>query len=104
MQISYKNGSGIEVTLEGETVRDMYAKLANVEEIFQESCCGKCSSEDITHVVRTVDDNNFYEIRCNGCRAVLSLGCHKKGGTLFPKRKDADGKYLSDKGWVVWQG
>ncbi len=104
MQIIYRNGSGVEVRLDGETVRDVYQKLANVEEIFQETTCGKCMNEDVTHIVRTVDDNNFYELRCNACRATLSFGCHKSGGTLFPKRKDADGKYLPDKGWVVWQG
>ncbi len=104
MQVKFDNKNGIEITLDGETVRDVYGKLANVEEIFRESCCGKCGSEDVIHVVRSVDDNNFYEIKCNTCRAVLGLGCHKTGGTLFPKRKDKDGKYLPDKGWAVWEG
>jgi hypothetical protein len=26
----------------------------------------------------------------------------KKGGGLFPKRKDKDGNWLPDRGWVKW--
>jgi len=41
-------------------------------------------------------------MRCVECSAKLGLGVHKKGGGLFPKRKDADGKYLPDNGWQRW--
>jgi hypothetical protein len=27
---------------------------------------------------------------------------HKKGGGLFPKRKDKDDKWLPDAGWMKW--
>ena len=31
--------------------------------------------------------NDFFEIVCNGCRAVLSMGVHRgEAGTLFPRR------------------
>jgi hypothetical protein len=36
------------------------------------------------------------------CGARLSFGVHKKGGGLFPKRKDNEGNWLSDNGWVKW--
>ena len=53
-------------------------------------------------VVRNVDGNDYYELRCNDCGAVLAFGQHKKGGTLFPKRKDDEGNYLPNKGWHKW--
>ena len=37
------------------------------------------------------------------CGAVLGFGQHKKGGTLFPKRKDADGNWLENRGWYKYK-
>ena len=36
------------------------------------------------------------------CGAKLAFGANKKGGGLFPKRKDADGNWLPDGGWQKW--
>ena len=41
-------------------------------------------------------------MRCMDCGARLAFGSHKKGGGMFPKRKDADGNYLPDRGWQKW--
>ena len=49
--------------------------------------------------MRTVDDNEYYELRCMDCGAKLAFGSMKKGGGLFPKRKDADGK-LATRQWL----
>jgi hypothetical protein len=38
------------------------------------------------------------------CGAVLSYGQHKKGDTLFPKRKGEDGSWLENNGWYKWEG
>ena len=70
--------------------------------VFEENVCGKCGSENVKLVVRNVDDNFYYEVRCLGCGARLSFGSHKKGGGLFPKRKDGEGNWLPDHGWVKW--
>ena len=35
--------------------------------------------------------------------AALSFGQHKKGDTLFPKRKDEKGNWLENGGWHKWQ-
>ena len=52
--------------------------------------------------MRTVEGNDYFELKCTDCGAVLSFGQHKKGGTLFPKRKDESG-WLKNKGWHKWQ-
>ena len=36
------------------------------------------------------------------CGARLAFGVMKKGGGLFPKRKDADGNWFPDRGWVKY--
>jgi hypothetical protein len=49
-----------------------------------------------------VEGNDYFEIRCADCGAILAFGQHKKGVTLFPKRKDDDGNYLPNRGWHKW--
>tara|TARA_R100000808_G_scaffold63_1_gene511 strand:- start:8332 stop:8682 length:351 start_codon:yes stop_codon:yes gene_type:complete len=103
MKINYTSRSGrVSVELEAETQKDAFEQLSDFQEIFDEIACGKCASENLRFVVRNVDDNQFYEIRCSDCGARLEFGSMKKGGKLFPRRKDKDGNWLPDRGWVKW--
>jgi DNA-directed RNA polymerase subunit RPC12/RpoP len=88
--------------VEGETQRDVFKEIASFEEVFGANTCGKCSSTNVRFVVRENDGNEYFEVRCTDCGAKLSFGSHKKGGGLFPRRKDADGNWLPDGGWVKW--
>ena len=88
--------------IEGDSPRDVFESIARFQEVFEENVCGKCGAENVKLVVRNVDDNFYYEVRCLGCGARLSFGSHKKGGGLFPKRKDGEGNWLPDHGWVKW--
>ena len=36
------------------------------------------------------------------CGAKLAFGVMKKGGRLFPKRKDKENNWLPNGGWVKW--
>lgn len=102
MSFTITTKTGVQVT--GETMKDVFAQLAELEEVFGITHCGKCSGSDVQYTVRTVDDNDYYELRCKNisCRARLAFGVNKKGGGLFPKRKDGDGKWLPDGGWMKW--
>jgi len=106
MKLNYTTKNGrISVELEGDAQTDIWEKLANFQEIFEETACGKCGSENLRFVTRQdKEDNKYYELRCleKGCRARLSYGCHKKGGGLFPKRKDEQGTWKGNNGWTVW--
>lgn len=92
------------IELEAAKQKDIFEQLSSLQEIFGESTCGKCGKDNLKFQVREVDDNKYYELRCKDCGAVLAFGSHKKGDTLFPKRKDADGKFLENKGWTKWDG
>lgn len=85
--------------IEGKSIKDMWKNLSDISEVFGDQQCGACKSENISPVHRVVDDNDFYEMRCNDCYAKLSYGQHKKGDTLFPHRKDKDGNYKKNGGW-----
>ena len=102
MKAKYKVGDKLEFELDGAGQKELFKEIASVQEIFGEAKCGICGSENIKFVVRVVEDNEYYELRCLDCGAVLSYGQHKKGGTLFPKRKDADGNYTKNNGWYKY--
>ena len=101
MKVTYTSGK-ISVEIEADTQIELFQRLANFQEIFAETKCGKCDSENIRFQVRNVDDNLYYELKCVDCGAKLAFGVMKKGGRLFPKRKDNEGKWLPNGGWVKW--
>lgn len=103
MKVVYQTRNGrINVELTGDDQKSIFAEIAKFQEVFEETICSKCGSDNIKFVVRTVDENDYYELRCADCGARLSFGVMKKGGALFPKRKDAEGNWLPDRGWVKW--
>lgn len=102
MKVKYKVGDKLEFELEGSGQKEIFKELAIIQEIFAEEHCGLCESHNLKFTVRTVEGNDYYELRCADCGAVLAFGQHKKGGTLFPKRKDDQGNYLKNKGWHKW--
>ncbi len=106
-QIKY----GLSVMIEEDKQADLWEAQASMEEVFGEFQCGKCQGKNLRHIVRkNADDAKFYELVCVKCGARLAMGVHKKGGTLFPKRKDNEtgdvtGEphgWLPDRGWLKW--
>ena len=103
MKAKYRATQNLEFELEAGGKKEMFKELAVVQEIFAEDTCGVCKKDNVKFVVRNVEDNDYYEMRCLSCGAALSFGQHKKGGTLFPKRKGDDGNWLENGGWYKWQ-
>ena len=103
MKASYKVSDTLQFEVEGEGQKEIFKELSSIQEIFGESECGMCKNTNLRFAVRTVEDNDYYEIRCTDCAATLSFGQHKKGGTLFPKRKDNDGNWIKNNGWYKYQ-
>lgn len=103
MKVKYKASEKLEFEVEGSGQKELFKELSSIQEIFGESACGLCDNTDIKHVVRSVEGNDYFELKCAKCGATLSFGQHKKGGTLFPKRKGEDGQYLPNNGWYKWE-
>jgi hypothetical protein len=102
MKANYKVNDNLEFQVEAEGQKQMFKELSSIQEIFGEANCGSCGGTDLRFVVRNVDDNDYFELRCKKCNSVLQYGQHKKGGTLFPKRKDDNGNYLENRGWYKY--
>jgi hypothetical protein len=103
MKITFASKNGrMSIEVEAKEQTDAFEQIASFQEVFEESKCGACQDDNLRLVVRSVDDNKFYELHCQKCRARLAYGQHKKGGTLFPRRKSDDGKWLDKSGWTKW--
>lgn len=100
MKVRYTAGR-LSTEFEGNQV-EIFGRLAEFQEIFEETTCGKCGKNNLRYVVREVDGNSYHELHCKDCRAKLAFGQHKNTNTLFPKRKSPDGDYLPDRGWMRW--
>lgn len=102
MKVTYTKGS-LSVEIDGDKQKDVFSELAKFQEVFENNVCGKCKETNIRFVVRTVGANDFYELHCQGCKARMAFGQHQnKEGTLFPRRKDSDGGWLPNGGWMKY--
>ena len=103
MQMSVKLSDRLSVVVDGKDQRDVFCQIAELEEIFGINTCGACQSNDVYFRVRNVEDNSYHEIACSKCGATLALGQMKKDGKLFPKRKDDEGNWFKNGGWLKWK-
>lgn len=81
--------------------------------VLNETSCGACGSGSVSPQHRRVpgtDENgratiwDYYSFRCGECNAELKIGERKDKTGFYPKRKDRDGSWLENKGWVVYRG
>jgi hypothetical protein len=101
MKVRYK-GETIEIEVEGKDSKDCFAQLAGAVEVFGNTKCGACDSPRTLPVVRENQGNTYYEVKCQDCGSSLGFGQKKQDGSLFPKKKDKDGNWLDNTGWVKW--
>lgn len=104
MKINYTTkNQRLNVEIDSDSVKETFKKLAEFQEVFDESHCQLCNHEDLQFVVRTVDGNDYHELKCKNCFAKLAFGQHKSGGSLFPKRKNSEGSFDKEhQGWHQW--
>jgi len=102
MKVLLKVSDKITVELEAKDQQDMFKQIASFEEVFGVDKCGKCKSTDLKYILRMNDGDEYFELHCQKCFAKFAFGCHKKSDTVFPKRKDKEGNFLPDNGWVKW--
>lgn len=98
MKVTYTNKK-LNVEIDENSAKDVFKRLAEFQEVFDETNCGLCGNENLQFVVRTVEGNDYYELKCKDCNGKLAYGQHKSGGSLFPKRKD----HYESKGWHKWK-
>ena len=103
MKVTFTTNNGrMTAEFDVDTQTDLFEQLAYFQEIFGEEQCAKCGSENLRFQVRKVEDNLYYELKCVDCGAKLAFGTMKVGCRLFPRRKDKEGNWLPDRGWVKW--
>ncbi len=100
MKVTYKTGK-FTVEAEGSST-EVFEQLASFDSVFG-NCVNKANgSENIGFRHREVDGNHYYEMYDKDSFHTLKFGKTKKDGSLFPRRKDTDGNYFPDGGWVKY--
>jgi len=103
MKVRYHVNDQLSFELESADQKEIFAQLAAIQEIFQHTQCGKCKSNNVHFQVRkSKDGDEFYEVACMDCKATFAYGITKKDKALFPKYKDAEGKWIPNNGWTIW--
>ena len=103
MKANFKVNSRLVVELDVDDQKDLFAKLGQLQEVFGECKCGKCSRDNVKFLVREdKESNKYYELLCTDCWYRFSFGVNKVGGTLFPKRRLDDGSAKPNNGWMRW--
>ncbi len=105
MKVQYTSANGrLVFDFEAASHKDVMAKLAAIQELFEESSCGMCESKNIRFEVREHDGNNYYKMVCGACNAQIDYGQHKTGNSLFIKRWNKDTRtVLPNRGWYQYQ-
>jgi len=103
MKVTYTSGNG-RLTLHAEgDIKQVFEQISEFDEVFaNHTTCKATGSADVSFRVRTVEGNKYYEVVANETGHKLAFGQTKEGGKLFPRRKDKEGNWLSDSGWVKW--
>ncbi len=106
MEAQYKSSNGrLAVKIDAPDVKGLFRSLATIQSSLEaESECGICKSKEILYSVRVHDESEYFELICSSCGSQFGFGQHKKGGTLFPKRKNEKGENLPNRGWYKWSG
>ena len=100
MKVTYKTGK-FTIEAEGSTT-EVFEQLASFDSVFG-NCVNKANgSENIGFRHREVDGNHYYELYDKETFHVLKFGKTKKDGSLFPRRKDADGNWLPAGAWAKY--
>lgn len=114
MNISYKINDKVTLHAEGDLVQDIIKQISACEDVFEDTVCGACGSDDIRFVHRVVDENEFFERKCMKCFAKITFGTSKKDKKLYPRRyeidakgkavrdKDGRAKHIGKNGWVKY--
>ena len=85
--------------------KQAFAFIADVQDVFGETKCGMCGSENVKFDCREHDGNKYYKMRCVPCSAQFEFGQHKNSENLFTKRWDKENKRpMANGGWFHWQG
>lgn len=103
MKAQYRTANGrLVIEVQTDEVRELFRLVAAVQDVFEaETVCGLCESQRLQNQVRTVSENDYFELICRDCHARFAFGLNKKGGGLFPKRRGPDG-LLPNGGWARW--
>lgn len=101
VKVRYQPRTSLCIELDVESAREAIKQIAQFQEVFQESYCSACGSDNIQYVFHIAYGNEYYAMKCVHCGAKLNF-IEREGGLLFAKREDENGKPIGHDGWHGW--
>lgn len=102
IEVTYRSGP-VEFRFQADTVKQIFAGLAALRQVFEVDACGECDSKKVAPNHREYEGNSFYSYVCGECGAQLDVGQKRDDRNLFLKRKDKDGEPIGKDGWYYWK-
>lgn len=103
MKVTYTTENArIRFEFEVSSGKVAFEMIGKIQDIFEESACGCCSSPLVRCSTREHDGNTFYNLVCGACGAQLDIGQRKDGKGMWLKRRDEDGNEKPNRGWYVY--
>ena len=87
-EFRYRVGD-IEITGDAEDMKKTISITTQYSEMFGESKCEHCKSENVRPKHRNTKGYDFYSKKCYDCSWELKFGVTKDTGELFPKEWEA---------------
>jgi hypothetical protein len=63
MKVLYKANDKMQFEVEGGGQKELFKEIAQIQEIFGEDKCGMCKKDNIKLSVRTIEDNDYFELK-----------------------------------------
>lgn len=102
MKVTFKSPT-LNIEVDGKDAKEVFESMAHAQEVFLNTHCGACDSDNTRFVCRKSGKYTFYEMRCMECGCSLAFGQRSEDGALYPRRTDKDTKSrLENQGWLKW--
>jgi hypothetical protein len=105
MKVQRKISPTTIIEVEGNTVAEVFEKLACLESVFHGyEVCGLCGKREVTYKAQEdKEGHKYHNAVCLNCGAEFRFGMRKSPpGVLFPQTKDQAGNVKPDGGWSKW--
>lgn len=106
MRVQFRLNDQFTFELEGATTKDIFEKVAEVSDVFDNPPPGNSKPRyQVRKVTKDKKEYTYYEAYDPKTRGKLAYGVYQDGSGLFPKKYDKDkGEWIENNGYAVYKG
>lgn len=85
MKVKFSITNGCEIEQDVPGVKQAFALVAHLQDLFGVKKCGNCSSPNVRLSHKTPQGYEYFSVKCEDCYHELKFGQARDTGKLFPK-------------------